>query len=51
MGAAQIFLNRKQAREVWNEVEEFVLGCFFISTERRVNYLTLLTEPQGKIKK
>ena len=32
-------------------VEEFLLGCFFSSTERRVKYLTRLTEPQGIIKK
>ena len=33
-----------------NEMEGFLLGRFFGSTERRVSYQADLTEPQGKIK-
>ena len=43
MGTARIFLNWKRKRVVRNEVEDS-------STEGGVKCLTLLTEPQGKIK-
>ncbi len=33
-----------------NEMEGFLLGCFFNSTERHVFCQTNFTEPQGKIK-
>ena len=36
---------------VRNEVEGFLLGRFFRSTEKCAKYLTPLIEPQGKIKK